>query len=53
MLVVALFAEVSGDGSPDRTHLHLLTRSLVHSHDHMVKTQSLHSAMGVVPRFYA
>jgi len=53
MLVVALFAEVSSGDSSDRKHLQFLARSLVHSHDHMVKAQSLHSAMGVVPRFYA
>jgi hypothetical protein len=53
MLVVALFTEVSGDDSPDRTHLQFLARSLVHSHYHMAKARSLHSAMGVVPRFYA
>ena len=53
MLVVTLFTEVSGDDSPYRTCLHFLVRSLVHSHDHTVKAQTPHSAMGVVLRFYA
>jgi hypothetical protein len=52
MLVITLFTKVSSDDVPDKRHVRFLVRFLVHSHDRMVKAQSLHSALGAVLQFH-
>ena len=49
---LSLCSQVSSDDIPDGRYLRFLVRSLVRSHDRMVKAQTLHSALGAVLQFH-